>query len=81
MSSEFSSSHISIKLFIIKVHLSNTDVDFYSVPPPGSGAILAYILNILDEFNISTADPAPLLAHRLNSCTQTFSPCFLIFQT
>ncbi|XP_023326865.1 glutathione hydrolase 1 proenzyme [Eurytemora carolleeae] len=49
----------------VKVHLSNTDVDFYSVPPPGSGAILAYILNILDEFNISAADPAPLLAHRI----------------
>ena len=39
-------------------------MDLYSVPPPGSGAIMAYILNILDNYNITGKDDNPLLYHR-----------------
>ena len=42
----------------------------YSVPPPGSGALLALILNILDgyhfsEKSISTIDETVLTYHRI----------------
>ncbi len=36
----------------------------YSVPPPGSGAILAYILNILQHYNIGPGDDTLVLYHR-----------------
>ena len=44
--------------------LKNKGMTLYSVPPPGSGAIMAYILNILDLYNIQPADNIPLLYHR-----------------
>ena len=37
----------------------------HSFPPPGSGVILAYILNILKHFQISPGDDVPLLYHRM----------------
>ncbi|CAG9854564.1 unnamed protein product [Phyllotreta striolata] len=37
----------------VNVTLNNGDV-FYSFPPPGSGAIIALILNILDGYNFTT---------------------------
>lgn len=42
----------------------------YSVPPPGSGAILAFILNILDGYNfnassIENMESAILTYHRM----------------
>ena len=37
----------------------------HSFPPPGSGAVLAYILNILKRYNISPGDDAPVLYHRM----------------
>ena len=46
------------------VHLSSLGMTFYSMPPPGSGAIMAYILNILDNYNIQPEDDGPLLYHR-----------------
>lgn len=36
-----------------------------SVPPPGSGSILAYILNILQHFNLGPKDDVPLTYHRM----------------
>lgn len=48
-----------------QVHLSSIGMTFYSIPPPGSGAIMAYILNILDNYNIQPEDDAPLLYHRI----------------
>ena len=48
-----------------KVYLSSFGMTFYSIPPPGSGAIMAYILNILDNYNIQPEDGGPLLYHRL----------------
>ena len=47
-----------------KVHLSSLDMTFYSIPPPGSGAIMAYILNIIDNYNFGPEDDGPLLYHR-----------------
>jgi len=49
----------------IKIELTNGEVDVYSVPPPGSGAILGYILNILDLYNIQPQDENPLMYHRI----------------
>ena len=46
------------------VHLASLGVTHYSIGPPGSGAILAYILNILDNYNIQPEDDGPLLHHR-----------------
>ena len=37
----------------------------HSSPLPGSGAVLAYILNILKHFDISPGDDTPLLYHRI----------------
>lgn len=48
-----------------KVHLSSLDMTFYSIPPPVSGAIMAYILNIIDNYNFGPEDDGPLLYHRV----------------
>ena len=38
----------------------------YSVPPPGSGIILAFILNIMENYNVTGKDSEdPLVYHRL----------------
>ncbi len=37
----------------------------HSVPPPGSGAILAYILNILQHYDVGPGDDQPVLYHRI----------------
>jgi hypothetical protein len=68
----------------LQVSLSNRKLTLYSVPPPGSGVIMAYILNILDLYNITRGDETPLLYHRytstrlalLISSPGTLSPCF-----
>lgn len=49
----------------IKVDLGN-GLQLYSVPPPGSGVILAYILNIMKHYKVSPIDYGdPLMYHRL----------------
>ena len=48
----------------VSVHLDSLASTLYSVPPPGSGVVLASILNILDNFNIRPGDDIPLLYHR-----------------
>jgi gamma-glutamyltranspeptidase len=47
------------------VTLESLNATFYSVPPPGSGAILASILNMLDLYRLTPADDKPLLYHRI----------------
>ena len=37
----------------------------HSIPLPGSGIVLAFILNILKHFKISPEDHIPLLSHRM----------------
>jgi gamma-glutamyltranspeptidase/glutathione hydrolase/leukotriene-C4 hydrolase len=37
----------------------------YSIGPPASGAILAYIMNILKHYNIGPNDENPLMYHRV----------------
>ena len=49
----------------VSVHLESLGATLYSVPPPGSGAVLASILNILDNFDIQPGDDIPLLYHRM----------------
>jgi len=49
----------------VKVDLSSANLSVYSVPPPGSGVILAHILNILDELRIEPTDDPVQLAHRI----------------
>ena len=49
----------------VSVHLESLAATLYSVPPPGSGAVLAFILNILDNFNIRPEDDNPTLYHRM----------------
>ena len=48
-----------------QVSLESLNSTFFSVPPPGSGAILAYILNMLDLYKIKPKDDNPLLFHRI----------------
>ena len=49
----------------VKVHLGN-GLWLHSVPPPGSGIILAYILNIMENYNLTPKDAKdPLMYHRL----------------
>ena len=36
----------------VTVRLDSLGLQFYSVPPPGSGPILAAILNILDQVRL-----------------------------
>jgi len=47
----------------IAVNMSSTNLTLYSIPPPGSGAVLAAILNIMENFPIEEDDP--LFYHRL----------------
>ena len=37
----------------------------HSIPLPGSGIVLAFILKILKHFKISPEDHIPLLSHRM----------------
>lgn len=52
----------------IKIQLANKQV-FYSVPPPGSGVLAGYILNILDSYlplsGPKADDTDPLTYHRI----------------
>ncbi|KAF2364438.1 Gamma-glutamyltranspeptidase [Trinorchestia longiramus] len=51
----------------VSVNLSNGGYTLYSMPPPGSGLILAFILNILDDFNLDAASvtgKASIVAHQ-----------------
>ena len=56
----------------VQVQLSN-NLTLYSMPPPGSGVLVAYILNILDEYLVQTKDKStgksisqdPLTYHRM----------------
>ena len=47
----------------IVVPLPETQLTLYSVPPPGSGAVLAAIINIMENFEILEDDP--VFYHRL----------------
>jgi hypothetical protein len=55
----------------LQVSLSNRNLTLHSVPPPGSGVIMAYILNMLDLYNMTTGDEGPLLYHRsvISACS------------
>ena len=57
----------------VSVHLDSMGVTLYSNPPPASGAIMAYILNILDHYNIQPDDDEALLYHRI---TEAFKWAF-----
>ena len=47
----------------ITVQMSTTNLTLYSMPPPGSGAVLAAILNIMENFPVEKDDP--LFYHRV----------------
>ena len=49
----------------VSVRLETLKATLYSVPPPGSGAVLALILNILDTCNIKPGEDTPLFYHRM----------------
>jgi len=49
----------------VKVQL-NDELIMYSIPPPGSGVLTAYILNILDAFLLQdSTGKYPLTYHRI----------------
>ena len=41
----------------ISVNITTSNLTLYSIPPPGSGAVLAAILNIMENFPIKDDDP------------------------
>ena len=47
----------------IIVNITTSNLTLYSIPPPGSGAVLAAILNIMENFPIKEDDP--VFYHRL----------------
>ena len=49
----------------VSVELDSLDARLYSNPPPASGALMAAVLNILDNYNIKPEDDNPLLYHRI----------------
>ena len=49
----------------VSVHLESLNATLYSVPPPASGAVLAFILNILDNYNIKPQDDPTILYQRI----------------
>ena len=57
----------------VSVHLDSLGATLHSNPPPASGAIMAGILNILDNYNIGPEDDTPLLYHRM---TEAFKWAF-----
>ena len=61
-----------------QVSLESLNSTFYSVPPPGSGAILAYILNMLDLYQLKPEDDNPLLFHRIVE-TFKWAPNYLTY--
>ena len=60
------SQHLRIKWVApVKVQL-NDELIMYSIPPPGSGVLTAYILNILDAFLLQdSTGKDPLTYHRI----------------
>lgn len=48
----------------VTVRLDSLGLQFYSVPPPGSGPILAAILNILDQVSLADCATVELLTSR-----------------
>ncbi|XP_068236155.1 scoloptoxin SSD14-like isoform X2 [Palaemon carinicauda] len=51
----------------MSVSLANGGLTMYSVPPPGSGHILGFILNIMDDYNINPSsfdDENVILSHQ-----------------
>lgn len=42
------------------------DLELHSTPLPSSGIILAYIMNLMRQYNVKPEDDNPLLYHRLN---------------
>ena len=64
-SSGWSTDILKLLKLTDQVSLESLNSTFYSVPPPGSGAILAYILNMLDLYQIKPKDDNPLLFHRI----------------
>lgn len=60
----------------VKVELKNKQM-LYSIPPPGSGVLAAYILNILDTYQNEgesrPEDTDPLFYHRM---TEAFKHAF-----
>ncbi|KAK7082763.1 hypothetical protein SK128_003095 [Halocaridina rubra] len=53
----------------VNVSIQNGGLTMYSVPPPGSGLILGFIMNIIDEYGLTEADLSPentvLTHHRI----------------
>ena len=49
----------------VSVKLDSLGASLHSNPPPASGALMAAVLNILDNYNISQEDDTPLLYHRI----------------
>ncbi|XP_076344411.1 scoloptoxin SSD14-like [Tachypleus tridentatus] len=62
---------------LVRVHLRN-NLTLYSVPPPGSGALLGFVLNILDEYKFdetSFPDP-PRDAKNYHRLVETYKHAF-----
>ena len=57
----------------VKVSLSNGGYTLYSVPPPGSGLLLGFILNILDDYKLS---PESLRGNEANVTYQRIIEAF-----
>ena len=49
----------------VNISLESLNSTLYSVPPPASGAILTFILNILDLYHLTPKDNNPLLFQRI----------------
>ena len=49
----------------VNISLESLNSTLYSVPPPASGAILTFILNILDLYHLTPEDNNPLLFQRI----------------
>ena len=43
----------------LQIHLENGDLTMFSTEPPGSGAILAFIMNVLDGYNFNSTSLNP----------------------
>ena len=49
----------------VRVILRNSNLTVFSSPPPGCGAIVGLVLNVLDQYNVTPLADCHLTHHRL----------------
>lgn len=63
------------------VNLTRPGLSLYTAPPPGSGAVLAAIINIMENFNTTMDGTDALFYHHVTMICVDIIRCMLFFFT